>query len=213
MIISAHQPTFLPNSRFWWKMANSDVLDLRYRAQFTVKGYIRRVLMRGTWCTLALEGKPRFEPINEVLINLPESKRIVTDAISGKYRDKRLFKTRGVDLIEKIQSIETGYLWEFNLELILYMRDVLGITTPIALGLEAIGGKADGTLSLLRAYPNATAYLSGTGAKAYMEDTTIFDEAGIKVLWANHDPVTDDSIVSVLMDYDNPLEIIMREKV
>jgi hypothetical protein len=45
-----------------------------------------------------------------------------------------------------------------------------------------------------------------------MGDTTIFDEAGIKVQWANHDPVTDDSIVSVLVDYDNPLDIVMREK-
>ena len=45
-----------------------------------------------------------------------------------------------------------------------------------------------------------------------MGDTTIFDEAGIKVQWANHNPVTDDSIVTVLMDYNDPLEIVMREK-
>lgn len=212
MIISAHQPNFLPNSRFWWKLANSDILDLRYRAQFTVKGYQRRVLMRGNWCTLVLEGKPRYEPINEVRIQLGETKQSLTNVITGRYRDSRWFKPRGQDLIDKIQSIETGYMWEFNVELLLYVRDVLGITTPFALGVDAIGGKAEGTLSLLRAYPQATTYLSGEGARKYMADTAIFEEAGIKVRWANHDPITDDSIVSVLMDYEHPLDIVMREK-
>jgi hypothetical protein len=211
MIISAHQPNFLPNSRFWWKLANSDILDLRYRAQFTVKGYQRRVTMRGNWCSLPLADSPRYEPINEVRLK-PTAREEAIKTITGRYRGSRHFKTRGADLLAKIETLDTPYLWEFNLELLLFVRDMLGITTPIALGLEAIGGKADGTLSLLRAYPQATAYLSGTGAKTYMSDTTIFEEAGIKVLWANHDPVTDDSIVTVLMDYNNPLEIVMREK-
>lgn len=211
MIISAHQPNFLPYSGFWWKLANSDVLDLRYRAQFTVKGYQRRVMMRDNWCSLALEGNPRYEPINEIRLK-PEARSQVLATITGRYRGSRYFKSRGQDLLDKIESLDTPYLWEFNLELILYIRDVIGITTPIALGLEAIGGKAEGTLSLMRAYPNATTYLSGNGAKKYMADTTIFDEAGIKVQWATHAPVTTDSIVTVLMDYNDPHEIIMREK-
>jgi hypothetical protein len=211
MIISAHQPNFLPNSRFWWKLANSDILDLRYRAQFTVKGYQRRVTMRENWCSLPLEGNPRYEPINEIRLK-PTAREEVIKTIIGRYRGSRHFKTRGQDLLDKIETLDTPFLWEFNLALLLYVRDVLGISTPMALGVESVGGKAEGCLSLLRAYPQATTYLSGTGARAYMGDTTIFDEAGIKVQWANHDPVTDDSIVSVLVDYDNPLDIVMREK-
>jgi hypothetical protein len=211
MIISAHQPNFLPYSGFWWKLANSDVLDLRYRAQFTVKGYMRRVMMRDNWCTLPLEGSPRYEPINEIRLK-PEARTEVMKTIAGRYRGARHYKTRGQDLLDKIETLDTPYMWEFNMELILYIRDVLGITTPIALGLEAIGGKAEGTLSLMRAYPHATTYLSGNGAKKYMEDTSIFDEAGIKVKWATHEAVTHDSIVTILMDYNNPLEIVMREK-
>ena len=67
-------------------------------------------------------------------------------------------------------------------------------------------------LSLLRAYPGVDTYLSGRGAEAYMGDTTIFEDAGIKVRWSNHDPISDDSIVTLLMDYDNPIELVMREK-
>ena len=45
-----------------------------------------------------------------------------------------------------------------------------------------------------------------------MADTTPFDEVGIKVEWSRHAPVTGDSVVTLLMDYEEPMEIIMREK-
>ena len=67
----------------------------------------------------------------------------------------------------------------------------------------------------LSIYPNVTTYLAGLGAKKYMGDErseAMFDEQGIKVVWANHDAPTGDSIVSVIADYEDPLEIIMRTK-
>lgn len=212
MIVAAHQPNFLPNSRFWYKLASSDILDLRYRAQFTERGYQRRVKMRDAWCTLPLVGKPRYEPINEVLLDIPKFRAMFPGVMKGRYSGAKHFKTRGNDLIDFAMTRESGYLWEFNLELLLYVRDSLGITTPFSLGLDTIGDKAEGCLSLLRAYPNVDTYLSGIGAKAYMGDTTIFDEAGIKVRWSEHHATTNDSIVTLLMDYDNPIELVMLEE-
>jgi hypothetical protein len=212
MIIAMHQVNFLPNSRFWYKAATADIMDLRYRAQFTEKGYQRRVKMRDAWCSLPLIGKPRFEPINEVRINCDQAKVILRKTMHGRYSGSKHYKTRGLALVEFAQTIETGYMWEWNLELLLFVRDMLGIDTPFALGVDTIGDKAEGVLSAMRAYPQADTYLSGTGARAYMGDTTIFEEAGITVRWSNHDAVTNDSIVTLLMDYDNPIELVMREK-
>jgi hypothetical protein len=45
-----------------------------------------------------------------------------------------------------------------------------------------------------------------------MNENGEFDDAGITFDFTRHDPVTPDSIVTVLMDYADPLEIVMREK-
>jgi hypothetical protein len=207
-----HQPNFLPNSRFWYKAATADIMDIRYRAQFTEKGYQRRVKMRDAWCSLPLLNKPRLEPINEVRLDLPNAKTLLRKTMHGRYSGSRHYKTRGVELVEFADSLDTGYLWEWNLELLLFVRDMLGIETPFALGVATIGDKAEGVLSAMRGYPMADTYLSGTGAKAYMGDTTIFDEAGVKVEWSRHRAPTNDSIVTLLMDYDNPIELVMLEE-
>jgi WbqC-like protein family len=212
VIIAAHQPNILPNSRFWYKAATADIMDLRYRAQYTERGYQRRVKMRDNWLTLPLVGKPRTEPINQVLLDVPAFRKMFPGIMHGRYSGSRHYKTRGLALVDFAMTRESGYLWEFNLELLLYVRDLLGIETPFALGVDTIGDKAEGVLSLMRAYPQADTYLSGQGAKAYMGDTTIFDEAGIKVEWSRHKPITDDSIVTLLMDYDNPIELVMQEE-
>lgn len=211
-VVSGHQPQILPSTRYWYKLAKSDVLDLRWQAQF-VNGYQHRVKMRDNWFTLPLSPKPgQFDAIDTVHVDLPKAKLLFRQTVHGRYGGSRFYKTRGVELIEKFDSLESDLLWEINLELLIYIRDLLGISTPIQLGLPAIGGKAQGVLSTLRAYPDCDTYLSGTGARNYMGDCAIFDEAGIKVVWSQHDPVSNDSIVTILMDYKDPIDFVMREK-
>jgi hypothetical protein len=213
MIIAAHQPNFLPYTGFWWKLANSDFMDLRYRAQYTDRGYQRRVMMRDKWCSIPVLKQQYYEPIDKVRIDLPKAKVEARNTILGRYRNAPHWKQHGPDLIDVMNSIESEYLWEWNLRLLLHVRDVLGIQTPFVLGSDTIGDKAAGVVSLMRCYPqdgNLT-YLSGTGARAYMEDTTVFTEAGIKVEWSRHKALTNDSILTVLMDYQDPMEIVMME--
>lgn len=211
-IVTGHQPNLLPSTRFWWKMAKSDVLDLRYQAQFT-KGYIHRVKMRDMWFTLPLSPKPgQFDPCDVIHIDVDKARQAFRQTMHGRYAGSPFYKSRGLDLVEKFESIETDLMWELNYELLLYVRDVLGIKTPIQLGVPTIGGKAAGVLSSLRAYPDCDTYISGEGAKKYMGDTTVFDEAGIKVIWSSHAPVTNDSIVSILMDHSDPMEFVLREQ-
>lgn len=212
MIVAGHQPNFLPSTRFFYKMAKADVLDLRYQAQFT-KGFIHRVQFRGSWFTLPLSPRPgQFDACDTIHVDMEKAKLMFRQTMHGRYSGAPFYKTRGLDLVEKFISLESDLMWEVNHELLIYVRDLLGITTPIQLGLPAIGGKADGVLSTLRAYPDCDAYLSGEGARKYMGDTTIFDEAGIRLIWTNHDPITDDSIVSILMDHKDPMEFVLRER-
>jgi len=193
-------------------MAQADVLDLRYQAQFT-KGYIHRVKMRDNWFTLPLSPVPgQFDPIDQVRVDLPRAKQMFRQTMHGRYSGSRFYKTRGLELVDKFESLGSDYLWQINLDLLLYVRDSLGIETPICLGVPVIGGKAEGVLSTMRAYPGVDTYLSGLGARKYMGDTSVFDEAGIKVIWSRHAPVTDDSIVTILMDHDDPMDFVLREE-
>jgi hypothetical protein len=58
----------------------------------------------------------------------------------------------------------------------------------------------------------ATSYLSGTGARDYLgeEAQAKFRALGIRLEFSDHHKTTGDSIVTVLMDYDEPMEIVAR---
>ena len=58
-----------------------------------------------------------------------------------------------------------------------------------------------------------TEYLTGAGAMAYFGDDAAerFASAGISLTWSRHRPVTGDSIVSVLMDLDDPMAAVLAE--
>jgi hypothetical protein len=188
-------------------------MDLRVKAQYTENpGYVRRVKMRDEWCTVPVQKGSNGLPMNEVRYNVEEFRKRFPKIMHGRYNGAPHYKTLGIELTEFATSIDTEMLWELNLELLLWMRDKLGIETPFALGKHTEKPKVEGMLEYLSVYKGVDALLSGTGAASYMEDTTPFEDAGIKVIWSNHDPITDDSAVTLLMNYDNPIELVLREK-
>ena len=213
MKISAHQPDLLPYSGFWYKLLRSDFMDLRIWAQVTKSpGYQRRVLMRDKWVAVTLEpGQSLLVPINEVRIDNRETRHRLIAQIENRYRKAPFYKQRLDDICGAIDAQHSDYLWQFNLGLLVWMRGYLGIRTPFVISQPSQGTKTEGLLSYLALYPNLDTYLSGPGAKKYMSDTTPFEENGIKVEWSKHHAATGDSIVTVLMDYEDPMEVIQHE--
>jgi hypothetical protein len=210
MILTTHQADLLPYSGFWFKMAKADLFDLKIYDQFQARGYQRRVAMRGTWASVPVIGNPSRARICDVRIRPDEAATVLKDQIAGRYRGSRNWDTVGKVLMDMIDDIRTEHLWQFNLSLILGVRELLGITTPISIALPPEGRGSVGLVSVLRRY-NADAYLAGQGGRAYMGDCAEFTEAGIEVLWSAHRPVTGDSIVTVLMDYDDPMSVVLAE--
>ncbi|HEU4546230.1 MAG TPA: WbqC family protein [Microlunatus sp.] len=210
MIVTTHQADLLPYSGFWFKMAKADLFDLKIYDQFQARGYQRRVAMRGSWASVPVIGSPSRARICDVRIRPDEAATVLKDQIAGRYRGSRNWDTVGKVLTDMIDDIRTEHLWQFNLSLILGVRDLLGITTPISIALPPEGRGSVGLVSVLRRY-NADAYLAGQGGRAYMGDCAEFTEAGIEVQWSAHRPVTGDSIVTVLMDYDDPMSVVLAE--
>ncbi len=213
MIIAGHQPDLLPHPAFFYKMAKADIFDLKIYDQYVSKGYQRRVKMRDKWAGVAVvDDAGSYAPIADKRIDPVESSVSLAMAIEQRYFGSRYWKERGPELCEKVSNIHTDRLWQFNLELILIVRDILSIRTPVSIGLPTVGKGVIGLISVLKLYGEGNTYLSGTGARAYMGDCAEFKAAGIDVVWSKHKAVTSDSILSVIMDYQDPLEIVLLEE-
>lgn len=208
MIVSGHQPDLLPYSGFWFKMATCDVFDLKVYDQFQAAGYQRRVLMRGTWASVPVVGNPRRARILDVEVMPRTAREALANLVVGRYRGSPHWADRGPALVRLIERDHATYLWQFNLHLILGVREMLGIGTPIAIAPPPTARKSEGLVQVVRRY-GADTYLSGTGGKVYMGDCHEFDEAGIEVRFSEHAATTADSIVTLLMDHDDPLAAVM----
>ncbi len=210
--VAMHQPDLLPYPGFWLKMAKADVFEIGIYYQYSKSGYQRRVKMREQWAAVPLLGDPGHVPINEVRIDPDKAGSTLANLIRGRYAGAPYWKLRGEELLSIVQDVHTDKLWQFNLDLILGVRDMLGITTPIAIGAPLKGVKSEAVVNALQQYGTGVHHLSGPGARVYMNEHGEFDEAGITYDFTRPASVTADSVVTVLMDYRDPLEVVLREE-
>jgi len=208
MRVAIHQPDLLPWSGFWFKMVNSDAFVLAVHDQLQKHWVQRRVMMRETWVTLPLVGKPHLVPINTVEVKDGWQDHLV-DSIRGRYVGARHWKDRGGEILDRISSVQGSNLAQINIALIEHVRDMLGITTRLIVPDPPEHAGLERVLEVLQAV-GATSYLSGTGARDYIKDEgqRRFDDLGIELVWSDHLKTTGDSIVTVFMDYDDPMEVI-----
>jgi WbqC-like protein family len=208
--VAIHQPDLLPYSGFWFKMATSDVFVVAVHDQFQKHGYQRRVMMRDSWCSHQLVGKPSLVPIDSIEVAPGWQSRIV-NVIRGRYARARHFPTRGEELVARIEAASGTRLDEVNLAMIRILCDLLGIDTELVITDPPQGAGIDRLIEEV-AMVGGTSYLSGAGGAAYLgEDATErFRHHGIELLWSTHEMSTGDSIVSVLMDEEDPMEVVLR---
>lgn len=216
-VYTAHQPDLLPYSGFWHKMDKADVFDLKIWDQYNHKGYQRRVTMRGQWVTLPLVKDSNTVPIVTRRI-APGAVEHLADEIVTRYTASNgprppYWDKYGPMICDEIRSIRTDLLWELNFQLILLVRDILGIQTPLTFSRPTGSGLRGpaGIVSVMQAFAGPMEYLSGPGARAYMGDCQEFTDAGIPVHWTRHRPVTGDSILSVLFDHEDPMAVVRAE--
>lgn len=207
--ITIHQPDLLPYSGYWYKMAVSDGFIVSRHDQFQKHGYQRRVAMRETWCSHQLVGKPSLVPITDVEVREGWQQRI-TDTIRGRYTGAPMFRTRGAELIERIRAAEGTRLDEVNLAMVEIVKDMLGITTPLLFTDPPRHQATDRLIEQVKAV-GGDEYYAGAGGRAYMVDDPeeYFAEHGLKLTWSDHRHLTGDSVVTLLMDREDPMPAIM----
>ena len=188
MIISVHQPQYIPWLGYFDKVAKSDAFvfldDVQYKArEFQNRNKIR-TKEEPLWLTVpvASKGLGRQKMRDVKIDNESEWRRQHLLSIKASYGHAEFFK-RYFPFFEDLYSKKWEKLSDLNIYIIEYILKELKIVTPVYFESKLnIAGKKTSRIIEICGKLNADTYLSGIGGKDYLEDG-LFADAGIKLIY------------------------------
>ena len=186
MIVSAHQPGFMPWGGFFGKIMAADVFVLLDDVQISKNSYDNRVKLRS-------KGGPHFitVPIHATKGGVFENWQTAKIDETRNWRRKHISSLRQwygnalfqqhISGIEEVYEQKAKTLLSHNLSLIRYMLNELNIKTDIILSseLNLEEKKSDLVLEMVKRL-NGKTYLSGELGRNYL-DLPKFEQFGIDV--------------------------------
>jgi len=185
-----HQPDFAPYLGFFHRFLESDLYIVLDHVQFvtgTSRSWTHRDKVKTPtgekWLTLGVEKAHLGTPINEV--ELADG----SDWVDGNLALLRNLYRKAPGFAEVMPLVEDLYadppllLRDFNVRWLKRLAELLEVAIPFVLSstLDPKGHKNELLVDLLTKV-GATRYLSGSGARDYMEPA-IFQQAEIEVVW------------------------------
>ncbi len=189
MKITIHQPNFMPYLGFFDKCDYADTFVIYDSTQFKKNDFQNRNKIKGKdgWFWLTVPVTYRFGDIISV-VNIDNSKNWKEKhlkAIQTCYSNSRFFK-KYFSKIESIYDSKWEYLSNFNIALIKFFLEELGINCEIILSsklnIESVGSDA---LVEICDKMNMSTYISGIDGKKYLEFTK-FEKEKIEVEVQNY---------------------------
>lgn len=181
------QPTYLPWSGYFGLMQSVDVFVLLDTVQFARRSWQQRNQIkteRGVqWLSVPVLSKGKREQL--ILdVEIDKSSKFAAKhrrSVEISYAKTPFFKEYEGMILPLLDN-ENPLLADLNIALILRLKALLGINTPVvrASTLSGIGTKAELLASLCRQLA-ATCYVSPPGAKEYLNASDAFDRIGVPV--------------------------------
>lgn len=189
MFVAIHQPEFFPWLGFFHKMSLVDTFVLLDTVQFEKNNWQNRnkvlIAGRAEWLTIPVVQHSLHTAIKDMKINWTDEKLIKKHltTIEQNYKKCEYFEYI-FPFLQELYTKKYEYLSDFNTECIVWMAHALGIKTKIVKASEMnLSGTAEGgtdvTLEICKAL-GATTYVSGSGAKTYL-DVEKYQQDNIKV--------------------------------
>jgi hypothetical protein len=189
-VVVIHQPDFLPWLGFFDRLVRADLYIALDHVQF-VSGGSRSWTHRDRiktpagprWLSLSVQKAPLGTAIRDVRLAAGTRWREQNlNLLRENYRQAPYFG-EVFPCVESLYGRADERMVDMNLASIDLLQDLLGIEIPRVLSssLEPQGSSNEMLVDLLRKC-GATHYLSGLGARAYL-DGLPFAAAGVKVLW------------------------------
>ena len=193
MKIAIHQPQYWPGLRFFSKMKSSDLFMYLDDVQFEKREFQNRNRLRTArgwqYLTVPVISKGRFsQKINEVeLDNSAAWRSDHLRAIKLNYA-RAAFSKEYLPALEALYSGDYRLLQDLALATINFLKDAFDVKTPVKFSSEfKVDEVSSARLVRLCESAGAGEYLSGAGAKAYL-DAGAFTRAGVKLSWQEFEP-------------------------
>ena len=191
MIVTVHQPHFLPWLGYLHRMARADLFILLDHVQFERRNYQNRTRIRfdgeARWLTVPVEQHSQKERIDEKCVDnsLHGTSRWWSpghfQTIRQAYRDAP-FIADYAPALRRIFDTRWQRLVDLNAALLELLRDAFGIRTRLVLSseLNVSGAKSELILNLCRAV-GADVLLAGLGGSRDYLDRAIFEREGVRL--------------------------------
>lgn len=212
-----HQPDFVPYLGFFHRFLYADLYLVLDHVQFvngTSRAWTHRDKIKtpkgAQWLSLSVKNAPRNTPINRVKLSEGVNWRSRNlQMLEENYRNAPFFK-EVIPHLKNLYDQPVSLLVEFNLRAIGMLMDLLDVRIPMVLSSELFpqGKKNELLIDLLRKV-GATHYLSGIGARDYLEEPG-FNDAGIKVMWQNFSHPVYPQLFGEFVPYMSSLDLLFN---
>ncbi len=193
MIVSIHQPNFLPWIGYFYKIWASDIFILHDNVEYTKHSFTKRVFIRKypaeserDYLIVPLRKHSDFDLISDLKIcHERDWQQKQINKLYYIYHKAPFFNDYFPTIKETIlSSYDETYLTAFNKKLIFDILGLLDIERKIVFSSElpVRGFQADEYNAELVSYFDGDLYISGTGAKKYQFNTT-YSERGISLIY------------------------------
>ncbi len=192
MIVSIHQPNFFPWLGFFNKINSSDVFIFLTESKRSKNDkYLTRTLILNDYSKryLSIPLGPKQKTIKT--LELPSGKKWRVDMINvlhASYSKSKFYEDVRYD-IEKLLMFDCKYFYEFSINIIYFFMKNLNIEKNCLIDSDFNKefGKGNNRLIKLCNEAKASKYLSGVGAKSYI-DEDIFLKNEIDVVYQDYFP-------------------------
>lgn len=185
------QPGYLPWLGFFDLMYKADTFVILDDVQYTVRDWRSRNRIKTPegvmWLTVPVQGKGlRGKLIKDVEVdNTQQWQKKHLRSMESFYGKAEHFK-EVIELINDIYRKNYTFLIDVDMDFILRAKEFLSLESKIVLSSEIPStGKRDEKLLSICKHLNATHYLTGNAAKAYLRES-IFKVKGITVEWHDY---------------------------
>lgn len=191
MIVTIHQPDFLPWLGFFDRWAKSDLYVVLDDVQFIRCGWHHRDKIKTVngpkWLTIPVLKKAKYNQLirDSRIDNSTSWRDDHLKTIKFNYKKAPNFE-HCLAKIEGIYNKRHSLLMDLNMELLHFVAGELGIKVPVVFASDYnIKSASSQRLVDLVKSVNGSTYLTGAGSKGYLDEDIFFKE-GIKVVWQEY---------------------------